>query len=142
MHDGRHIGQLLRDARDDFLRRMNERRMFEPTAAIMTPAQDLVLQYLDEDGTPVEVLLERTGLPPAALHAIVTETAAATDYLELRDGVLRYTDLGRSQFATVRRTQAAIEEAYRHRLGAVRYVTLRETLADLAPRPDLNPSPR
>ncbi len=142
MTDERHIGQLLRDARDDFLRRMNERRMFEAAPAILSPAQDLILQYLDADGTPVEELLERTGLPRVAFDAIVTETVAATAYLEVRDGVLHYTDLGRSQFATFRRTQAAIEEAYLKRLGPVRYATLKETLADVAPRPDFTPSPR
>lgn len=132
--DPRHIGQLLRDARDDFERRLNERRMFEPTPVEVGPAQHLILQHLDEDGTPVEVLLAKTRLPRAAFDAILEETMLPTKFLEIREEVLYYTSIGRSSFAGFRRTQAAIEEAYLNRLGQVRYAVLKEALADLAPR--------
>lgn len=138
--DPRHTGQLLRDASDDYTRRMNDRRMFLSVPATVSGAQNLVLQYLDPDGTPVAEILERSGLPRAAFDAIVTQTQLSGDYLEVRDEVLYYTDIGRSTFASMRRAQEAIEEAYLKRLGPVRYAVLREALADLAPRPDFRPS--
>jgi DNA-binding MarR family transcriptional regulator len=135
-----HIGQLLRDAFDDFERRLTA-AVIAAGAAEMRPKYNAVLRYLDAGGTRASVLAERSGLTRQALTQIVDELEEAglvgrvPDPEDRRAKLVVYTERGQESFKRSRRMIAAIEAEYESLVGERGYGELRETLAKII-RPD------
>lgn len=132
-----HIGQLLRDAFDDFERRLLD-GLREAGLTEMRPKYNAVLRYLDEAGTRATVLAERSGLTRQALTQIVDELEAAgyvtrrPDPSDRRAKLIVYSDRGLRSFRDSRRIVAAIERDYEQALGSSGYRGLRAALAKAA----------
>jgi DNA-binding MarR family transcriptional regulator len=129
-----HIGQLLRDAFDDFEQRLLA-GLREAGETEMRPKYNAALRYLDEEGTRATVLAERSGLTRQALSQIVDEMEAAGYVTRLPDPgdrrakLVVYTERGLRAFRDSRRVIAEIERDYERRLGKSGYRELRAALA-------------
>jgi DNA-binding MarR family transcriptional regulator len=132
----RHIGQLLRDAYDDF-----EAELVERTPAFhgahLRPTHNAVLRYLDRDGTRASELARRSGLTRQALSLIVAElerygvVERRDDPSDRRAKIVTYTEHGREAFDASRAIIAAIDARYEERVGAEEYAALKRALAKL-----------
>jgi DNA-binding MarR family transcriptional regulator len=135
-----HIGQLLRDAFDDFERRLLA-GLRDAGVTDMRPKYNAVLRYLDEDGTRASVLAERSGLTRQALAQIIDELEATgyvsrrPDPSDRRAKLVVYTERGLRSFRDSRRIIDEIESDYERRLGRSRYRELRKGLAELLQDP-------
>jgi DNA-binding MarR family transcriptional regulator len=131
-----HIIALLGDVKDDLLEEMY-RRVVAAGYPGLRPSHGCIFRYLDEDGSPLSELAERSGMSKQAFGEHVANVEAlgyverVPDPEDGRAKLIVPTPRGREALLLGRRIFAEIEREWAEEIGEERITAMRETLEQI-----------
>ena len=131
-----HVGVCLWHAQKAFFREMRN-RLTVLGYADLTPANTILLPYLDIEGTRLTVLAQRAGLTKQAIGQSIKElqqlgyVIVEADPSDGRARIVRYTQKGQNFIRAGQQVKAQLQAELTERLGESAMAALMSNLADI-----------